>query len=117
MKQILSITTLLLTMFALSCKTNSLDGIYVCDLSDKKADSLIHYWDTAGLVREIEFKGNSNVTMKVKIGESAAEVVSSYIIENDYVRIKGRDADMYLKIIDQNTLVGHVDLKGTYHKK
>ncbi|MBL7740788.1 MAG: hypothetical protein JNK14_16330 [Chitinophagaceae bacterium] len=120
MKQILSIATLLLTTLALSCKTNNLDGLYVCDLSNKKADTTIRqggqtevFLDYTCTISEIDFKGSSTVTMKMGNGE----VASSYVIDNDYVRIKGTGSDILLKIKDQKTLVGEGVSKGIYHKK
>jgi hypothetical protein len=54
MRQILLITTVLLSLFMFSCKTNSLSGVYVCDQSTKKEDSTIHHKNYSGLTNKLQ---------------------------------------------------------------
>ena len=120
MKQLLLIATFFITVFTSGCRTNKLRGVYTCDQSNKKPDTTIHhenydeaFMDLTCTLKEIDFKGGSTVT--IKIGES--QVTSSYVIDNEYVRIKGSGSDILLKIQDQNTLTGEGVSKGVYHKK
>ncbi|GAA4737461.1 hypothetical protein [Flavisolibacter ginsenosidimutans] len=120
MRQFYSHVTLLICLFAVGCGPNSLSGTYVCDQSKKKADTTIHhsssdetYMDFTCTVTEFEFAGNSSVVMKMPNGN----VASSYVIDKNYVRIKGSGSDILLKIQDENTLTGEAVFDGTYHKK
>ena len=119
MKQIIP-ATIMLSLILLSCKTNSISGIYICDQSNKKADTTNHHGtydestiDFTCVIEEYNFKGNSTVLIKMKNGE----VVSSYIIDKEFIRIKGDKSDLLLKIKDDNTLVSEGVINGTYHKK
>lgn len=112
--------TLLVCLFTVGCRSNSLSGAYVCDQSKKKADTTIRhntfdeiFLDFTCTVTEFYFAGNSSVVMKMPNGN----VASSYIIDKNYVRIKGHGSDILLKIQDENTLIGEAVFDGTYHKK
>ena len=113
--------TLLIALLTLGCsRTHSLSGGYVCDQSKKKADTTIHhssydetFADFTCSVKEFDFVGNNSVVMKM----ANATVTSSYVIDKNYVRIKGTGSDILLKIQDENTLTGEEVFEGTYHKK
>ena len=120
MQRILFSTIILLSFFALGCKTNHLSGVYVCDQSSKKADTIIHrgnhdegFIDLTCTFTAIDFKGESTVEINMANGK----FVSSYIIDKDYVRIKGTGSDILLKLQDENTLTGEGIAKGIYHRK
>jgi hypothetical protein len=120
MRRILFITIVLLSLFALSCKTNHLSGVYVCDQSSKKADTTIHHGNSDEVFIDFtctftafDFKGNSTVEINMANGN----VASSYVVDKDYVRIKGTGSDILLKLQDQNTLTGEGIAKGIYYKK
>ena len=119
MKQLFFGTFVLSALF-LSCKTNSISGIYICDQSNKKSDTTIHHEtydestiDLTCVVEEYNFKGNSTVSIKMKNGE----INSSYVIDKEYIRIKGDKSDILLEMKDNNTLVAEGPIGGTYHKK
>ena len=120
MRQFYVLLTLLISFFAVSCRTHALSGVYVCDQSTKKADTTIHhgssdetFMDFTCEVTEFDFAGNSSVVMKMANGS----VASSYVIDKNYVRIKGTGSDILLEIRDENTLTGNAVLDGTYRKK
>ena len=119
MKQLL-IAAFIISTFTISCNTNTISGVYVCDQSGKKPDTTIQHEsydqikvDLTCLIQEIDFKGKSTVSMKMKGGES----VSSYVLDGNYVRIKGDGSDMLLEIKGNNTLVAEGFMGGIYHKK
>lgn len=45
------------------------------------------------------------------------KVVSSYVIEEDCIRINGTGSDILLKRQDKNTLIAEGVFQGVYHKK
>lgn len=103
-----------------ACISGKINGIYVCDQTLKKADTTIHNGshdevqiDLTCAITQFDFKGNTTVEIKTQGGS----VVSSYIIDKDYIRIKGTGSDILLKRKDQNTLVGEIPFAGTYVKK
>jgi hypothetical protein len=109
-----------ISVLATGCKTNNLKGIYVCNQSAKKTDTIIHhktydeaFIDFTCIFTEFDFKGNNSVVIRMANGD----FTSSYVIDKDYVRIKGTGSDILLKLQDQNTLTGEGIAKGTYHKK
>lgn len=110
----------LIAIAIIGCKSNSVQGIYVCDASKKKADTTIkhetyseHTIDMTCVISELDFKGNSTVTIKLENGQ----ITSSYIIDNGFVRIKGEKSDMLFRIVDKATLKAEGFPEGTYHKK
>ena len=120
MKQVFLSITVLLSIFFLSCKTNHLSGLYVCDQENLQPDTTIqhgaHHEGTLNLtcvVTDLEFKGSSTVSIHMKAGQ----IFSNYTIDDDYVRIRGDKSDIVLKIKDENTLVGEGFTQGIYHKK
>jgi hypothetical protein len=120
MKQVFLSVTVILTILALGCRSNHLNAVYVCDQSNKKADTTIQhgtydeaYIDVSCIVIEFDFKGNSTVAIRMVNGQ----IFSSYIIDKEYVRIKADKSDILLRSQDNNTLVGEGFTKGMYHKK
>ena len=121
MRQVLSYFVFFLLVFIVSCKTNNLSGIYVCDQSQKKADSTINngnnvevFTDLTCIIQEIDFKGKSTVELRMKNGP----FVTSYVVDNEFVRVKGSGGDILFKILDNKTLSGEGPVeKGLYHKK
>jgi hypothetical protein len=97
-----------------------MSGVYVCDQSQKKADSTIKHGDSVEtfidftcIIQELDFKGNSTVELKMKNGPMA----TSYVVDKDYIRIKGTGADILFKVKDSKTLSGEGIFVGLYHKK
>ncbi len=121
MRQLLSYFAFFLLLFVIGCKTNNMSGIYVCDQSQKKADSTINHGgnveafiDLTCTIQELDFKGNSTVELKMKNGP----LVTSYVVDKEYVRVKGSGADILFKILDSKTLSGEGIVEaGLYHKK
>ena len=120
MKQHLIPLAVLISIFAFSCKSNKLTGVYVCDHSKKKADTAIQRegytditTDLTCMISELEFVGNSTV----KMGTNGGTVVSSYVIDKNFIRIKGSVSDILLKVQDERTLNGQGIIIGVYHKK
>ena len=120
MNQTLFTLAIMLSIATISCNSNSLNGIYVCDASQKKADTTIRHetydestMDLTCAISELNFKGNSTVLIKV----AKNEVTTSYVIDKEYLRIKGDKGDMLFKIADEKTLIAEGFPPGTYHKK
>ena len=120
MKQVLFYSTLSIMVIIASCKTNSMSGVYVCDQSQKKADTTIThgnsveaFMDLTCTIEELDFKGNSTVELKMKNGA----IVTSYVVDKDNIRIKGSGADILFKVKDNKTLSGEGIFEGEYHKK
>lgn len=120
MKQVLFYFTLSTMLIIVGCKTNNMSGVYVCDQSQKKADTTINhgnsveaFLDLTCTIEELDFKGNSTVELKMKNGP----IVTSYVVDKDYVRIKGSGADILFKVKDNKTLSGEGVFAGEYHKK
>lgn len=95
-------------------------GVYVCDQSQKKADSTVKhgstvetFFDATCAIEELDFKGNTTVELKMKNGS----MVTSYVVDKEYIRIKGSGADFLFKVKDKKTLNGEGPLGGDYHKK
>ena len=112
--------TVFLSMLVLGCKTNGISGVYVCDKSTKNADTTIlqeghaeRIMDQTCIFTQFEFVGSNTV----KIGTESGEVVSSYVVDKDYVRIKGSGSDILLKVQDGNTLNGEGVVQGIYYKR
>jgi hypothetical protein len=109
MKQLLSSFMVILLIVCAGCSSNSMSGVYVCDQSQKKGDSIVRrdsiheaYLDFTCMIESLDFKGNSTVELRTKDGPSA----TSYIVDKDYVRIRGTEADLLFKIKDNKTLTG-----------
>jgi hypothetical protein len=120
MKSVLFNFTLLIMVIVVGCKSNTMSGVYVCDQSQKKQDSTVYHGNSSGsfmdltcTIEEINFKGNSTVELKMKNGQ----VVTSYVIDKDYVRIKGTGADFLFKLKDKKTLNGTGVFAGIYYKR
>jgi hypothetical protein len=120
MKQVLFYFTLSIMVSIVGCKTNDMSGVYVCDQSQKKADTTINHgnsvdesMDLTCTIQALDFKGDSTVELKMKNGP----IVTSYIIDKDYIRIKGSGADILFKVKDNKTLIGEGIFEGLYHKK
>ena len=120
MRQVLSYFTLSFLVIVIGCKTNSISGVYVCDQSQKKADTTINHGsnveafiDLTCTIEELDFKGNSTVQLKMKNGQ----IATSYVVDKDYIRIKGSGAEILFKIKDNKTLSGEGSFQGEYHKK
>ncbi len=120
MRQVLSYFTLSILIIVIGCKTNNMSGVYVCDQSQKKADTTINHGNTVEkfldltcTIEELDFKGNSTVVLKMENGP----IVTSYVVDKDYIRVKGSGADMLFKVKDNKTLSGEGMFLGEYHKK
>lgn len=120
MRQVLSYLSLSIMVIVVGCKTNNINGVYVCDQSQKKADTTINngnnvetFMDLTCTIQELDFKGNSTVELKMKNGP----IVTSYIVDKDYIRIKGSGTDILFKVKDNKTLSGEGVFEGLYHKK
>ena len=120
MRQAFSYFTLSILVIVIGCKTNNMSGVYVCDQSQKKADTTIKHGnndeafiDLTCTIEELDFKGNSTVELKMKNGS----MVTSYVVDKDYIRIKGSGADILFKLKDNKTLSGEGVFGGDYHKK
>ena len=97
-----------------------MSGVYVCDQSQKKQDTTIRrgnnveaFLDLTCTIEALDFKGNSTVELKLKNGP----IVTSYVVDKDYIRIKGSGADFLFKVKDNKTLTGEGLFAGEYHKK
>ena len=104
------------TLFC-ACKSNHLNGVYVCDQAGKKADTVVQQLGSKELVLDMtctitqfEFKGKNTVLVSGVIG-------SSYVMDEDVIRIKGTGSEIVLTIKDENTLTGEGIAAGTYRKK
>ena len=75
-----------------------LNGIYVC----KK-----------GIYNKLEFKGKSTVI----VYSMGIPFPTSYVVDEDYIRIKTDKSDLLLQIKDSKTLIGEGFAKGTFNKK
>lgn len=121
MRHLLSLFVFFLSAFIVGCNTNSMSGIYVCDQSQKKADSTIvqggnvdAFIDLTCTIQELDFKGNSTVELRMKNGP----IVTSYVVDKEHVRVKGSGADILFKILDDKTLSGEGPVEaGLYTKK
>lgn len=120
MKQVLSFVTLTLFILCSGCNTNNISGVYICDQSQKKTDTTIHrensvesFMDLTCIIQEIDFKGNSTVELKMANGP----IVTSYVTDKDYIRVKGSGSDILFKIKDNRTLSGEGIAQGIYYKK
>ena len=120
MKQPGSTLLALILTSILACTNKNISGIYVCEDSNKKADTTIHHGtydevhiNATCILSEIDFKGSTTVQLTV----SGSQIASSYVIDKDYIRIKGTGSDILLKRKDQNTLIGEGIFQGVYHKK
>lgn len=106
----------------IGCKDDHPSGIYVCDKSNKKADTTIHYknndvgyLDLTCICEQIEFKGNSTVVL---ILSGQQQYPTSYVVDKEYVRIKTTGPDVLLKMKDKNTMIAEGGfMQGTYNKK
>ena len=103
MRQVLSYFTLSILVIVIGCKTNNMSGVYICDQSQKKTDTTINHGNTVEkfldltcTIEELDFKGNSTVVLKMENGP----IVTSYVVDKDYIRVKGSGADMLFKIKD-----------------
>jgi hypothetical protein len=121
MKQLLFSPALTLFIFCLGgCASNNITGVYVCDQSQKKPDSTIHHQynverfvDLTCTIQELDFKGNTTVELKLPNGP----LVTSYVTDKGYIRVKGSGSDILFKIKDDRTLSGEGIAQGLYHKK
>jgi|SRR5436190_953056 hypothetical protein len=120
MRLVFSFAIAILFMFCLGCKTNTMTGVYICDQSQKKADTSIRHengversLDLTCIIQEIDFKGNSTVELKMSNGP----YVTSYITDKGYIRVKGTGSDILFKIKDGKTLSGEGIAQGLYYKK
>lgn len=120
MRQALFYFALSILVIVVGCKTNNMSGVYICDQSKKKGDTTINHGGNIGTfmdftctIEELDFKGNSTVQLKMKNGP----IVTSYVVDKDYIRIKGSGADILFKIKDNKTLSGEGIFEGQYHKK
>lgn len=120
MKQLFFALLLVFVFSVTACTNNSIRGVYVCDNSNKKPDTTTRsmdytevFIDLTCTVTTFDFKGKSTVEMILPNGK----VVSSYVIDEDYIRIKGTGSDILLKRQDKNTLIGEGVFQGVYQKK
>lgn len=120
MRQVLSYFTLSILVIVTGCKTNNMSGVYICDQSQKKTDTTINHGNTVEkfidltcTIEELDFKGKSTVVLKMENGP----IVTSYVVDKDYIRIKGSGADILFKVKDNKTLSGEGIFLGEYHKK
>ena len=110
---------IIIALLIVGCASNNLSGVYVCDKSGKKNDTTIKnegyneiVMDYTCRFTQLDFKGNNTVV----IGTAGGEVISSYVIAKEYVRIKGTGSDILLEIHNERTLSGEGIAMGTYHK-
>lgn len=120
MKAVYCYLSVLIFIALSACTNNKISGIYICDQSHKKTDTTIHHGsfdqiilDLTCAITQFNFKGNTTVEVTTQGGA----VVTSYVIDKDYIRIKGSGSDILLKRKDQNTLISEGPLSGTYTKK
>lgn len=120
MKQVFFYLTLSIVVTIVSCKTNNMSGVYLCDKSQKKADSVISnkskvetFIDLTCLIEALDFKGNNTVQLKMKNGP----IITSYVVDKHYIRIKGSGADILFTVKENMTLRGEGIFNGEYHKK
>jgi hypothetical protein len=120
MRRIFSYFILSILVIVIGCKTNTMSGVYVCDQSQKKSDTTIKHGSTVEtfidvtcIIEELEFKGNSTVELKMKNGP----IVTSYVVDKDYIRVKGSGTDILFKVKDNKTLSGEGSFQGEYHKR
>jgi hypothetical protein len=114
------LTPAIIFLILSGCISKKLSGLYVCDNSKTKKDTIVDKGDYSEItmnldcmITQFDFIGNSTVN----IGTYSGNVASSYIVDKKYVRIKGSGADILLKIQDKRTLKGESLVIGTYHKK
>jgi hypothetical protein len=120
MKYILSFFTLFFLMIVIGCRSSYISGVYVCDQSQKKADTIIHqgsrddiYLDVTCAMEELDFKRDKTVEIKLENGS----FLTSYLVNKDDIIIKGTGSDILMKIKDKKTLSGEGIFKGFYRKK
>ncbi len=120
MRQVLFYFVLFVLVVVVGCKSNTISGVYMCDQSQKKADTTINHGsnverfiDLTCTIEELDFKGNSTVELKMTNGP----FVTSFVVDKEYIRIKGTGADILLKVKDDKTLIGEGTFVGEYHKK
>lgn len=120
MKAVYCYLSVLIFIALSACTTHKISGTYICDQSLKKANTTIHQGghtevtiDLTCAITQFNFKGNTTV----EITTLGGAVVSSYVIDKDYIRIKGTGSDVLLKRKDQNTLISEPPFYGTYIKK
>lgn len=117
--------TLLIIVFIVvmvGCKDSHPPGIYVCDKSNKKADTTVHYknndvgyLDLTCMCEQIEFKGNSTVVLTLS---DKQQYPTSYVVDKEYIRIKTSGPDVLLKMKDNNTMIAEGGfMQGTYNRK
>lgn len=83
------------------------------DTTIKHGNTVESFIDVTCIIEELDFKGNSTVELKMKNGP----IVTSYLVDKDYVRVKGSGTDILFKIKDNKTLSGEGSFQGEYHKK
>ncbi|HMJ46415.1 MAG TPA: hypothetical protein VK498_03755 [Ferruginibacter sp.] len=122
-------TAFFVALSMIGCKPNHLEGVYACIKLPLKpgqyethrdtvygknnAPNIVDYIDTRCLIERLDFKGNSTVVVKLANGE----MPTSYVIDKDYVRIKGTGQDLLFKMKDIQTLIGEGIFEGEYKKK
>ncbi|MBL3656696.1 hypothetical protein [Fulvivirga sediminis] len=64
--------------------------------------------------KKLEFKGRTTVVVIDAI--FGLKYPTSYVLDNDFIRIQTDKSDLLLEIKDSNTLLGEGYAKGTYHR-
>lgn len=120
MKQLRPFFILSIVFMATSCNRTQVRGLYTCDASQKKPTTktiskgnVNIEMDITCMIESLHFKGDSSVLLTM----NGAGVATSYVMDGEYIRIKGTGADFLYKIKDDKTLVGEGMFKGTYQKK
>ena len=128
MKIIFALLFICLTSI-LGCSDNHPNGTYRCTkqttngkkASRKRKESNNNITDLAlsmlgkssCLYDQLEFKGNNTVVITA-LGQTYS---TSYVVDDDYVRIKTDKTDLLLKIKDDQTLIGEGFIAGLFVKE
>ena len=111
-----------LFLIVFSCTKIHPTGVYVCEKNPNDTTSENNLSglglkllgiDGNCLYNQLEFKGKNTVVIS-GFGESIAE---SYIIDENYIKIKTDKSDLLFKIKDGKTLIGEGFAKGLYKKQ
>src|SRR5215218_5864881 len=101
MKQVILYCNFMLAAIMLSCNANKMNGVYVCDESQKTGEktetrgaTVYTTLDFTCFLESIDFKGASTVELRTNNGS----IGTSYVVDEDFVRIKGSGADLIFKI-------------------
>ena len=125
MKPFSILICLLVIIIFYSCSNKHLKGIYICekiaeDSTKTSKNNLTKLAlgmlgiDDVCLYTQLEFKGTNTVVLSTVIGQ---DYPTSYIIDEDYIKVKTDKSDLLFKIKDDKILIGEGYSKGLFKKE